>query len=75
MTALEIGTRLHKLHTGFIYHYTFLILIGVTVLFGFRQVWLMFGLFIDFRVLIFILLCFIIPKHNNVSIGGYNSVG
>ena len=50
------------MQTGFIYHYTFLILIGITFLFGFRQVWLIFNFFIDFRIfiLIFLLIFFVI---------------
>ena len=63
-TALKIGTKLHKLHTGFIYHYTFLILIGITVLFGLRYTWLIFDLFIDFKifVLVFVLMFFYYSK-------------
>lgn len=64
--ALKIGTNLHKMQTGFIYHYTLLILIGVTVLFGLRQVWLFYesnlDFFIDFNIffLLFILVFFIV---------------
>jgi NADH-ubiquinone oxidoreductase chain 5 len=65
-TALKIGSSLHKMQTGFIYHYTLIILIGVTLVFGFRQIWLIFGFFIDFRlfILIFILMFFVVndPK-------------
>jgi NADH-ubiquinone oxidoreductase chain 5 len=59
--ALKIGYNLHKMQTGFIYHYTIVILIGITFLFGLRQIWLFFGFFIDFRlfILIFLLLFFI----------------
>ena len=62
LLALKIGSYLHQMQTGFIYHYTFLILIGITLLFGFNQIWLMFGFFIDFRIfiLIFISIFFII---------------
>lgn len=62
MVALKIGTSLHKMQTGFIYHYSFIILIGITFLFGFRQIWLLFGFFIDFRIfiLIFLLTFFLI---------------
>jgi len=61
-TALTIGSSLHRLQTGFLYHYTFLILIGITFLFGFREVWIFFGLFQDFAVfiLVFILVFFIV---------------
>ena len=56
MLALKTGSNLHKMQTGFIYHYTLLILIGITFLFGLRQVWLIFNFFIDFRVFILIFL-------------------
>jgi len=56
LVALKIGTSLHKMQTGFVYHYSFIILIGATFLFGFRQLWLVFGFFIDFRIFILIFL-------------------
>ena len=49
MALLTYAVDLHKTQTGFIYHYTLIILIGITFLFGLRQMWLMFGFFIDFR--------------------------
>ena len=62
MLALKIGSYLHRMQTGFIYHYTLSILIGITLLFSVNQIWLMFGFFIDYRifVLIFILVFFIV---------------
>jgi len=62
LTALKVGSGLHKMQSGYIYHYTLVILIGVTLLFGIRQLWLMFGFFVDYRIfiLIFILLFFIV---------------
>jgi NADH-ubiquinone oxidoreductase chain 5 len=61
-SALKIGSSLHKMQTGFIYHYTLVVLIGITFLFGLRQIWLLFGFFIDFRlfILIFALIFFIL---------------
>jgi NADH-quinone oxidoreductase subunit L len=61
-TALTIGNNLHKMQTGFIYHYTLLILLGATLIFSIRQFWLIFGFFVDYRlfVLIFILFFFIV---------------
>jgi NADH-ubiquinone oxidoreductase chain 5 len=44
-TALKVGTSLHKLQTGYIYHYAFLILVGITILFGARQILLIFDFF------------------------------
>ena len=59
--ALRVSNNLHKMQSGNIYHYTLIILVGITLLFGLRQLWLMFGLFIDYRVfiLVFILTFFI----------------
>jgi NADH-ubiquinone oxidoreductase chain 5 len=59
--SLKIGSKLHRMQTGHIYHYTLLILIGVTVLFGFRQCWLILGTIVDYRLLIifFILIFFL----------------
>jgi NADH-ubiquinone oxidoreductase chain 5 len=61
-TALKIGKNLHKMQTGFIYHYTLLILLGATLIFSIRQFWLIFGFFVDYRlfILIFILFFFIV---------------
>ena len=68
MLVLKIGSSLHKMQTGFIYHYTFIILIGITLLFGFYQIWLIFGFFLDFRIfiLIFILTFFIVGYSNKI---------
>nr|YP_009115269.1 NADH dehydrogenase subunit 5 [Berkeleya fennica]AJA05790.1 NADH dehydrogenase subunit 5 [Berkeleya fennica] len=70
MIALKVGSSLHKMQTGYIYHYTLVILIGATFLFGIRQVWLLFGFFIDYRlfILIFILAFFIINSLNDKKI-------
>ena len=59
--ALRVSNNLHKMQSGNIYHYTLIILVGITLLFGLRQLWLMFGLFIDYRVfiLVFVLTFFI----------------
>ena len=59
--SLKIGSNIHKLQTGFIYHYTLIILIGITLLFGLRQIWLLLDFFIDLRlfILIFVLTFFI----------------
>jgi len=45
---------LNRLQTGFIYHYTFVFLIGSTLLIGTRQFWNIFGIFFDYRVFLII---------------------
>ena len=41
-----------RLQTSYLYHITLLILVGLTLLLGFRQFWLLFGDFTDFRTFI-----------------------
>jgi len=50
MTISKTSKNLDKLETGYLYHYTFLILIGSTLLLGIRQFWLIFGQVIDYRI-------------------------
>ena len=40
MIALNIGSNTYKMQSGDIYHYTLIILIGITLFFGLREVWL-----------------------------------
>jgi NADH-ubiquinone oxidoreductase chain 5 len=65
--ALKVGSNLHKLQTGFIYHYTLLILIGMTFLLSFRQIFLLTDFFIDFNIffLNFVLLFFVTTIKNS----------
>ena len=67
--ALKIASNLHKMQTGFVYHYTLTILIGLTVLFNLRQLWLTFEYSIDYRlfILTFILFFFVINFSNEKS--------
>lgn len=60
--ALKVGSSMHKIQTGYIYHYTLFILIGATLFFGLREIWLFFEFFIDYRlfVILFTLIFFII---------------
>jgi len=63
-TALKIGTNLHKLQSGYLYHYTLIILIGVTFLFGVRQLILFFGFFVDYRILLLTFVLFFFITNN-----------
>jgi hypothetical protein len=61
MTISKTSSNLNKLETGYLYHYTFLILIGSTLLLGIRQFWLTFGASVDYRIgIIFIISSFFI---------------
>jgi NADH-ubiquinone oxidoreductase chain 5 len=57
-TAMLVSTNFYKLQSGSIYHYTLLILIGITGILGIRQLWLMFGFIVDYRL--FFILFFLI---------------
>ncbi len=67
--ALKIGSSLHQMQTGFIYHYTFLILIGITFLFGFREAFVQFSLFNDrmLFILVFVSAFFILYESRNIG--------
>jgi NADH-ubiquinone oxidoreductase chain 5 len=43
---------INKLQTGYIYHYTLIILVGATVLLGFREFLIIFGNVFDYRIFI-----------------------
>jgi NADH-ubiquinone oxidoreductase chain 5 len=64
MAALKIGSSLHNLQTGHLYHYTLLILVGATTLFGGRRFWDAWGYSyaIDYRLLavVFVVIYFLI---------------
>ena len=61
MTISKTLNKLDKLETGYLYHYTFLILIGSTLLLGIRQFWLTFGTSVDYRIgIIFFIFSFFI---------------
>jgi len=58
------ATSIAKMQTGYLYHYTFLILIGLTSILGLRQFWIFVGSFTDFKIFIlfFILSFFLANK-------------
>ena len=72
LAAISIGSKVHHLQTGFLYHLTLTILIGFTLLFGLRQLAEVIVLYLnpfwsDFKlvVLIFILFIFSISYSEN----------
>jgi NADH-ubiquinone oxidoreductase chain 5 len=69
LVALNIGSTLHKMQSGSIYHYTLAILIGIAFLLGFREAWLIFGFFVDLRlfILMLILIFFITNYEKSVE--------
>ena len=52
-----------KLQTGYLYHYTFLMLIGLTLILGMRQFWVVTGGYVDFKIFfLFFILNFFLRK-------------
>lgn len=65
MTISKFSYNLDKLQTGYLYHYTLLILIGSTIFLGTREFWLVFGTNFDFKIgMIFFFFAFFI---NNIK--------
>jgi len=60
---------LYNLQSGFIYHYTLLILIGSTLLLGVRQFWIIFSDITDYKIIFIIYICIYVyitfDKKNN----------
>lgn len=54
--ALKIGSSLHTVQTNFIYHYTLIVLVGVTLFFGLFKIWVWLKLFIDYRLCLILFL-------------------
>jgi NADH-ubiquinone oxidoreductase chain 5 len=51
------ASYISKLQTGYLYHYTFVILTSLTLLLGIRQFWVLSGNYLDFKlfILLFVL--------------------
>jgi len=57
------ASGISKLQTGYLYHYTFLMLTGLTTILGMRQFWVLAGNEADFKIfLLFFILVFFIRK-------------
>ena len=58
-----------KLQTGYIYHYTFLMLVGLTTILSMRQFWIFAGNFTDFKIFVlFFVLNFFLINVNSYSL-------
>jgi NADH-ubiquinone oxidoreductase chain 5 len=63
--ALNVGNQIHKMNSGFIYHYMLVILIAITSLIGIRELIYVFELVFDLRlVFVFFILTFYILNYN-----------
>jgi NADH-ubiquinone oxidoreductase chain 5 len=57
------ASYISKLQTGYLYHYTFVILTSLTLLLGIRQFWVLSGNYVDFKVfLLFFALSFFMRR-------------
>jgi NADH-ubiquinone oxidoreductase chain 5 len=76
LISLKVGSSLHKLQTGHIYHYNLLILVGISILFSIRQLWVFLGCyyFIDYRLfaILFILLIFLMNTVHDYELSNKN---
>nr|YP_007890615.1 NADH dehydrogenase subunit 5 [Jakoba bahamiensis]AGH24109.1 NADH dehydrogenase subunit 5 [Jakoba bahamiensis] len=59
-SVLAIASRVSKLQTGYIYHYAFIMLIGITFLIAFISLWTYLSLWIDYRLYFILLLSIVI---------------
>jgi NADH:ubiquinone oxidoreductase subunit 5 (subunit L)/multisubunit Na+/H+ antiporter MnhA subunit len=64
----KIGLNLSKLQTGYVYHYTSIILIFFGLFFCFRELWFIFEFFLDYRLFIIVIILnfFILNKWSNI---------
>lgn len=54
--VLKISSNVHNMQTGYIFHSTLIILIGVTLFLSLREVWCVFEFFIDYRFFILMIM-------------------
>ena len=65
--SLNIGSQLHKMNSGYLYHYMLVILVSVTILLGLKELLSVLPVFHDIRlnVLLFILMFYFINYNEN----------
>ena len=51
LSITRLASNLYKMQTGYLYHYTFSILISLTTLLGLRYLWLTFELGLDYKLI------------------------
>lgn len=71
--AVLVGSSIHRLQTGYIYHLTVTILVGITTLFSVRQFFLLVstidGYWLDYKlfVLVFVSILFLVSYTENIE--------
>ena len=54
----KISSNIHKLQSGYLYHFTFSILISITSFLLIRKIWLMFNYSVDYKIFILFFIIF-----------------
>lgn len=54
--VLKVSSNLHKMQTGYVFHSTLVILIGVILFLSLREVWCIYEFFIDYRFFIIMIM-------------------
>jgi hypothetical protein len=57
MMFSKTSSNLNNIETGYLYHYTFVLLVGSTLLLGVKQFWLIFNASADYRIVIIFVRC------------------
>jgi len=52
--SLNVAAQLHKLNSGYLYHYMLVTLISITLLISLRELWYVFKIYYDYRLLFLI---------------------
>ena len=60
----RIASHIHKIQSGYLYHFTFSILISITFLLVIRKTWLFFNYSIDYNLFILFIITFFLIKVN-----------
>ena len=62
-STTKVASELYKLQTGYIYHYTFSVLVSLTFLLCLREVFLNFGVLFDFKIFLLFLVSSLFIKN------------
>jgi NADH-ubiquinone oxidoreductase chain 5 len=55
----KLSSNIHKMQSGYLYHFTFSILISMTILLGLREIWLLCDCLIDYRIFVLFFIVFL----------------
>jgi NADH-ubiquinone oxidoreductase chain 5 len=66
-TISKKAVSLYGLQSGYLYHYTFVILTGSTLLLGVRQFWINFGEYLDYRAIFIFFVAFFFVNNSGLK--------